>query len=162
MPRDGGVAVRLHIVLMAPALLVGLLSHTPAFAQNAYEEFVEEQIEEFCDYIDCFWFFDHVDYFTGSAAEGSSNSHSVTLSAGEEYLFYAVCDQDCSDVDIFLYDPSGSLVASDSSVHAYTNFPTANAEFEYDAATSGTYRLEVKIYGCTTSTCYYAAEVDVW
>ena len=161
MPRDGGVAVRLHIALMAPALLAGLLSHTPAFAQNEYEEFVEEQIEELCDYIWC-EFLDHVDYFIGSAAEGSSNSHSVEITAGEEYIVYAVCDQDCDDVDIFFYDPSGSLVANDSSAQAHDDFPTASAEFEFEATSSGTYRLEVKIYGCSTSTCYYAAEVDVW
>ena len=88
--------------------------------------------------------------------------HSVTLSAGEEYLFYAVCDQDCGDVDLFLYDPSGSLVATDSSVQAHTDFPTANAEIEYEPTSSGTYRLEVKIYDCTASTCYYGAEVAVW
>ncbi len=122
---------------------------------------LKEQIEEFCDHIECFWF-DYVTNFTGSAAEGSSNSHSLTLSAGEDYLIYAVCDQDCGDVDLFLYDPSGSLVASDTSVQAHDDFPTANADFEFEAPLSGTYRLEVKIYGCTTSTCYYAAEVDVW
>jgi hypothetical protein len=139
-----------------------MLFHTPAFAQNEYEEFVDEQIEEFCDYIDeCFWL-EHVDYFTGSAAKGSGNSHYVTLGVGEWYFIYAVCDQDCDDVDLFLYGPSGSLVASDSSTQAVDDFPTANAGLEFEPTLSGTYRLEVKIYGCTTSTCYYAAEVDVW
>ena len=154
--------MRFRSVLMVPVLLAGMPFHTPAFAQNEYEKFVEEQIEEFCDYIDeCLWL-DHVDFFTGSAAKGSSNSHSVTLGAGEWYLVYAVCDQDCDDVDLFLYDPSGSLVASDSDVQASDDFPTANAGFDFEPTSSGTYRLEVKIYGCTASTCYYAAEVDVW
>lgn len=153
--------MRFRSALTVPVLLAGLFFHTPAFAQNEYEQFVEEQIEELCDYIWCD-FLDHVTNFTGSAAEGSSGSHSLEITAGDGYLIYAVCDQDCDDLDLFLYDPSGSLVASDSSAQAHDDFPTASAEFEFEAPSSGTYRLEVKIYGCATSTCYYNAEVDVW
>ena len=144
--------MRFRSAPMVPVLLACMLFHTPAFAQNEYEQFVLEQIEEFCDHIECFWF-DHVTNFTGSAAEGSSNSHSLTLTAGEEYLIFAVCDQDCDDLDLFLYDSSGSLVASDSSVHGIEDVAAANAEIYFEAPSSGTYRLEVKIYGCTTSSC---------
>jgi len=130
-----------------------MLFHTPAFAQNEYEQFVEDQLYEFCDITLCDFFYEYVTGFTGSAAEGNSNSHSLTLTAGEEYLIFAVCDQDCDDLDLFLYDSSGSLVASDSSVHGIEDVAAANAEIYFEAPSSGTYRLEVKIYGCTTSSC---------
>ena len=152
--------MKFRSALMVPVLFAGIVFHTPTFAQNEYEQYVEEQLEEYCDFTLCDFFFEYVTSFFDSAAEGSTNSHSLTLDAGELYLIFAVCDQDCDDVDLFLYDPSGSLVASDSSVHGKEDLTVANAEILLDSSLSGTYRLDVKIYGCTTSTCYYG--VDVW
>lgn len=53
----------------------------------------------------------------------------------------------------------GVPVASDTSVQAYPEFPAANAEIYFEATASGTYRLDVKIYGCRASTCYYGVDV---
>ena len=154
--------MKFRSALMVPVLFAGIVFHTPTFAQNEYEQYVEEQLEEYCDFTLCDFFYEYVTGFSGSAAEGSTNSHSLTLDAGEEYLVFAVCDQACDDVDLYLYDPSGSLVASDSSVHGIEDLAVANAEIEFEAPLSGTYRLDVRIYGCTTSTCYYGVDVGVW
>jgi hypothetical protein len=47
------------------------------------------------------------------------------LLAGENV--YAVCDQDCSDLDLFLYDEMDTLVASDDQIDAA---PIVTAPYE--------------------------------
>ena len=152
--------------LLACALVFGsgcssAAPDTPAPGLNAYEQYVDDQLDALCEYAECWWL-DFRTGFYGSAAEGATASHYINIESGDGHLFVAVCDQDCADIDLFLYDPAGVLVDSDSSVQAYPEFPTANAEIYFDAAASGTYRLDVKIYGCRASTCYYGVDVGIW
>ena len=52
-------------------------------------------------------------------------------------------------MDMAIYDPSGNLV--DEDVEA-----DANPVLEINGARKGRYRIEVRMYQCTTEPCYYA------
>ncbi|WP_018632863.1 hypothetical protein [Neomegalonema perideroedes] len=85
-----------------------------------------------------------------SAVDSDSNWDSEAyLEAGGRYAVVAVCDVDCSDVDLQVTDSAGSEAASDYSVS-----DTAFARFE--ASETGSFGIQVRMYGCQAPACYAA------
>ncbi|MEA5574502.1 hypothetical protein [Calothrix sp. UHCC 0171] len=83
---------------------------------------------------------------------GRSDYITLNLSAGTSYGIVGVCDRDCRDLDIALYDSRGNLIASDledDDIPAITINPSR----------SGTYRVRVDMANCNTSNCYYGIGV---
>lgn len=70
------------------------------------------------------------------------DSESATMTGyllqGEDV--YATCDDDCQDLDLFLYDDSGALVDADDQIDA---FPIVTAPYE------GTFVVKVAMPSCT-------------
>ena len=87
---------------------------------------------------------------TGSIDEGESDDFHITLGAGD-YVIMGACDEDCDDVDLFLY-VGDSEIDSDVDVD---DFPTLSV----DLAASGRYRIAVSMYGCDVEPCWYAVGV---
>ncbi|HYD86394.1 MAG TPA: hypothetical protein VEA80_02865 [Vitreimonas sp.] len=58
------------------------------------------------------------------------------------------CDQNCTDLDLYVIDEDGNTVASDASVDAS---PTVT----FGALEGRTYRLRAKMYTCAQNPCYY-------
>ncbi|PZO35304.1 MAG: hypothetical protein DCF17_18895 [Shackletoniella antarctica] len=90
-----------------------------------------------------------------SAAIAQAQSRVDWLSSGENIMYdgylydgeavYAVCDDDCSDLDLFLYDAeTGDLVASDTLEDA---IPVVIAPYE------GNFLIEVVMAGCSLEPC---------
>jgi len=73
----------------------------------------------------------------------------VTLGGGADYAIVAVCDEDCDDMDLAVYDPNGNMVDEDVE-------SDANPVLEINGARSGQYRVEVRMYQCSSEPCYYA------
>ncbi len=83
---------------------------------------------------------------------GRSDYITVNLSAGTSYGIVGVCDRDCRDLDIALYDSRGKRIASDlgdDDIPAITINPYS----------SGTYRVKVDMASCDTRNCYYGIGV---
>ncbi|MBD2606768.1 hypothetical protein H6G81_20075 [Scytonema hofmannii FACHB-248] len=83
---------------------------------------------------------------------GRSNYITVNLSAGTSYGMVGVCDRDCRDLDISLYDSRGNRIASDlgdDDIPAITINPSR----------SGTYQVKVDMASCNTQACYYGIGV---
>lgn len=72
--------------------------------------------------------------------EGESTSFSAYFLAGED--IFASCDEDCGDVDLYLYTPSGRLVDSDT---LDDDFPIVTAPKD------GDYRVKVTMFDCDFS-----------
>jgi hypothetical protein len=60
-----------------------------------------------------------------------------------------VCDNDCSDLDITMYDPQGNEVAQDVLTD---DKPVAS----HTARRSGRYRATISMASCSTGACFYA------
>ncbi|MBE9140844.1 hypothetical protein IQ254_27205 [Nodosilinea sp. LEGE 07088] len=76
-------------------------------------------------------------------ASGETITYDGYLLAGESV--YASCDDDCADLDIYLYDAnSGNLVASDSLIDAV---PVVVAPYE------GNFFIEVVMASCVNNPC---------
>jgi hypothetical protein len=97
---------------------------------------------------------------TTASSAAANTAHDLWLNHGDSYTltgqFYAnetifgVCDVDCSDLDINLYDSTGSLVSSDTLTD---DTPVVVAPY------NGVYSVEVIMTSCShVSGC--AAQVD--
>jgi hypothetical protein len=70
----------------------------------------------------------------------------------QHHKIVGVCDRDCRDLDIALYDSRGNLIASDlgdDDIPAITINPSR----------SGTYQVKVDMASCDTRNCYYGIGV---
>ena len=71
---------------------------------------------------------------------------------------YAICDEDCSDIDLYLYNEDGSVAYDDygNAVSDITTdaFPSITAPYE------GTYQIEAYMSSCSTSICSISVSSD--
>ncbi|MBD0262461.1 MAG: hypothetical protein ICV78_06950 [Tolypothrix sp. Co-bin9] len=92
------------------------------------------------------------DPFIDALDHGRSDYITVNLRAGTSYGIVGVCDRDCRDLDISLYDSRGNRIASDlgdDDIPAITINPSR----------SGTYQVKVDMASCNTQACYYGIGV---
>jgi len=81
-----------------------------------------------------------------------SQTFNVNLRSGISYAFVGVCDEDCQDIDLRVYDENGSLVDSDTGADDY---PLVTVSPRW----SGQFQVKVTMANCTASTCYYGMGV---
>ncbi len=91
---------------------------------------------------------------TGFLRNGGNQSISLNLKGGATYVILGVCDQDCNDMDLVLYDASGTVIGADQ---APDDVPLVSAE----PTSSGSFRLEVSIPSCSIEPCGFGVLVFV-
>jgi hypothetical protein len=89
----------------------------------------------------------------GTSERGGLNNDreekfSLSLSEGMNYQLIGVCDNDCEDMDLVVYDPSGGEVDSD-------RLTDALPILDFTAAFSGEYRVAVDMVSCSLDPCAY-------
>lgn len=92
------------------------------------------------------------DYEVGSLRSGETSTFPVTLNSGIEYRLLSACDNDCSDIDIVVYDESGNQVASDT---GRNDKPVVTVIPRW----TGRFRIKVTMYKCSNSPCAYGIGV---
>lgn len=88
-----------------------------------------------------------IDERTGLVGSGDAIRFSLGLEPGR-YGGVAVCDYDCSDVDLVVFDDDGATLASDV---LEDDFPIINLEIPE----ASTLTFEVRMVDCSTATCGY-------
>ena len=81
-------------------------------------------------------------------AHRRSDTIRINLRAGKSYAIVGVCDRDCQDLDIVLYDSAGNRIASD-----FKNDDTPTIIVNPNR--SGAYRIRVNMANCNNNPCYY-------
>ncbi|OQW63509.1 MAG: hypothetical protein A4S17_07130 [Proteobacteria bacterium HN_bin10] len=87
--------------------------------------------------------------FSGGLQPGQTWDVPTQMQVGYEYQIVGVCDRDCSDLDLRLFDGNGGLIIEDTATSSRPNvgvIPT----------TSGMFTVQVHMYACTVAPCYYA------
>jgi hypothetical protein len=79
-------------------------------------------------------------------------SFQMTLIQGTTYAIVAVCDDDCSRLQLTLLTPSGSEIAKERNSES---LPTLH----FTPATTMSYGIRVVIEGCRWNPCWYAVAV---
>jgi hypothetical protein len=134
------------------ALLLALVA--PLSAQNEYEEQVLAQLEVAAEF-----FIDNgyepLVWDSGSLRDDARQQFTVTLEEGMSYALVGVCDEDCSDLDLGLFDGEGLLVVEDTEID---DAPL----IEFTVTQGGDFTLDVTMYECSVEPCYYGIAVFGW
>jgi hypothetical protein len=134
------------------ALAALLLVPAGAAAQSEWEQQVLDQIRTMGTAVAAEGYALVGDVHTGSLYAQASDDFNLTLQAGIHYVLVAVCDNDCPDIDLALYDGSGDQLDSDYQDDAY---PVVEASPNRTAS----YRVHVYMADCTTGPCFYGVGV---
>jgi hypothetical protein len=85
---------------------------------------------------------------TGSLDNGESEMVSVRLNIGTLYQIMGACDNDCTDLDLTLYNAAGTEIDSDLQVDDY---PVVSVE----PGRTQSYRVKVTMARCSAEPCRY-------
>lgn len=147
-------------VLLPVSLLAVLASCSPSSSSSAstgsgtdrFRAYIDTALNTRADYHLKNNGYGRVDGVTkvGLLKDGEYTNLDVTLVVGRDYRLVGVCDQDCADLDMKLYNKSGSLVASDTSTD---DIPLVDVS----PVAAGDYTLKVSMADCNNSRsgCYY-------
>ncbi|HVZ98706.1 MAG TPA: hypothetical protein VG841_00160 [Caulobacterales bacterium] len=90
--------------------------------------------------------------FAGGLVQRQSRTFPVTLRAGQDYRFVGVCDSNCHDLDMRLYDANNDLVAEDAMTD---DVPVLHVV----PRATGVHSVVVSMYRCAGPNCYFAFNV---
>jgi hypothetical protein len=130
-----------------PVLLLFVLS-APASADQ-YEDQVLAQLSEASRV------FRSAGY-TALMGDGGTLDHqyyedySVELATGVTYAIVGVCDEDCYDLDLEMYDGYGDLIVKDDTDD---DAPVV----EFTVTQGGVFTLRVTMFHCEANPCYFGA-----
>lgn len=89
----------------------------------------------------------------GSLNDDAKSSHEMTVVGGVDYVLFGACDNDCTDLDLIVYDQSGNVVRRDIATDD-------NPVVTFTAPRSGKYRIEVVMAICATEPCRYGLQLN--
>ena len=87
----------------------------------------------------------------GALDDDESEPVSIPLGAGEDIVLVGICDGDCSDFDLTLFDPSGNQVSADLQIDDVPIIRTT-------PKSTGRYSVTVQMAECTIDPCRYAIQ----
>jgi hypothetical protein len=87
-----------------------------------------------------------------SLYEGRSDEYNFTLKSGWDYQIVSVCDQDCGDIDLCLYDQNGNKIGCDETSD---DVPVIAVSPKW----TGKFELRVTMYDCDINPCSFAIAV---
>ena len=134
--------------IAAAALLLPATAHS----QGNWQQVVSSQISRAAGFFGERGYERTHDIYNGSLADHESESMTLNLHAGTTYALIGVCDQDCTDIDLRLYDSDGDEVDSDLKTDDKPIVQVA-------PHVTGEYRVKVTMASCSTSPCFYGVGV---
>jgi hypothetical protein len=131
------------LILAAPAVL---------YAQDRWEGQVRSQIATVTALAQELGFSATSESFRGQLNAGGSDTLTVTLDETREHIIAAVCDEDCTDVDLVLTELSGGEIVADL---AADDRPM----LAVPAGHRGAHVLRVEMAACSIEPCRYEIAV---
>ncbi len=92
------------------------------------------------------------DVFFESLDNGKYAYYSVDLEAGVEYQIVAVCDEDCGDIDMCIFDGNANELDCDKTDD---DIPI----LIFTATKTGEHSIWVKMYDCTINPCKFGIAI---
>jgi hypothetical protein len=144
--------VFMHAARCLVVLSAFLLIPAQAKAQDEWEQQVLEQIGILGDVLSSDGFSLNAETPRGSLKSEASESFTLTLESGLEYLLVGACDVDCTDIDLIVFDEAGNDVDSDYEEDDAPVLPVTPSRTQ-------TYQIHVYMANCTSEPCWYAVGV---
>ena len=140
-----------RFVFSLASLALVLLSST-AYAQDEFRQVVESKLyRQMADLGNRGYEITYGPY-TDRLNQGDQTSLTLNLDGHRDYAISAVCDQDCSDLDLYVYDENGDLIASDVEPNGYPHVlvsPKWTVQFT----------AVITMESCRFQPCYYGVGV---
>lgn len=141
---------------LAPAVVLALLASTglatPVQAQSEWAEQVRFQLDLVKTFAESVGWQQTHDYRIESLRDDESDYYTADMRDGWEYRIVAFCDEDCSDIDLYLEDENGNELDSDVSTN---DVPI----IECRPAWNGEFRIRVRMYECSVEPCWFGVGV---
>ncbi len=126
---------------------------TTAHAQDRWERVVRQQLEQVGQATERNGYTMATDIYQGRLDDDASTNLTVSLERGKDYVMWGVCDQDCTDIDLVIYDSDGDEVDSDLQTD---DKPLVHVIPPRD----GRYKIKVSMVACSANPCRYG--VGLW
>jgi hypothetical protein len=138
---------------LAAAAVIGILAAGPAAGQAAvYRNTLDRQMATATEHYQGQGFSLAGGPYYGSTAVGERQRFAFPVQVGFEYVFYGVCDQDCTDVDMRLFNAAEANLGQDVLTDDRPAIPFA-------ATASGIVFIETAMATCSTATCFTSVQV---
>lgn len=124
----------------------------PSNAQSRYVDQIKEQLINAAIVLGLDDYSLSHDPYIDTLSSRDLDTLTLTLYRGISYQIIGVCDSDCSDIDMFLYDDNGNMIDSDESSD---DIPIVQVTPRWTA----TFEVELNMYQCSSSYCYYGIGV---
>ena len=128
------------------AALAALLLATPAAAQS-----LGSRMAQFDSAAGSSGFSLAAGPFSGSLGDDETTRFAFPIVVGVDFSVVAVCDNDCSDLDLRAYDASGRLVVENVAVDALPEVVLSSSQNEIAF-------IEVVMASCASEPCYWQAK----
>lgn len=139
---------RLSSIAVTVALVWIAVEPDPAGAQSRYSAQVEFQFSLIRAFAESVEFSQVHKPILSSLRDDAEESQTISLEGDMECRIMALCDADCSDVDLFVVDPSGREVGSDT---GSSDAPIVSIR----TVEGGEYQVRVRMAVCREQPCYY-------
>ena len=134
------------------ALGISLSASSAAGQQNQFEQQVRQQLNKIGTNLESKGFELTHQVHTGGLKQGANEGVTVRLESGVKYALVGVCDEDCKDLDLRLFDSARREVAQDV---GEDDVPVV----EIQAQKSGEYTVRVEMAACVEEPCAYGIGV---
>lgn len=127
-------------------LLFSAVSAASLYAQTS-TEVVWEQLQEAYD--DAYEMgYSVKNYIIGGLDSNEDVTWFFNFNAFTNYRLVSVCDEDCADIDLYLYDSDENLI--------YSNTEEDNSPvLTLTPTQSGVHKIKISMYACSLEPCYY-------
>lgn len=125
---------------------------TSGIAQDSYQEQVDEMLNT-AEIVARSRGYSTTHYrHHGRLNSGEYRNVTLQLDKGVEYMIVGQCDEDCSDIDIWLYDESDNQIDEDT---LSDDTPVVIVTPRW----TGRFSYTIKMYACSIEPCYYGVGV---
>jgi hypothetical protein len=138
------IGTLLALLLAAPSLLSAQIR-----ALDQFQQTVNRELRRYEDVLDVSEMTHEV--FYGELRDDAERTLTVTLDSGTDYLVLGVCDEDCTDLDLRLYQGSTQI---DEDV-ALDDYPVVRVT----PSATREYRVEVIMATCSVNPCRFGVAV---
>lgn len=129
-------------------LLSGILLSAQPVAAQSYTNVVWEQLQTAYATADQRGYSTR-NYIVGKLNQDESDTWTFEFSPSVDYHIVSVCDGDCRDIDLFVYDENDNEIAADDDVD---DNPSVNFT---PTKTGARYSIEVVMFECSVDPCYF-------
>jgi hypothetical protein len=138
---------------LAVVLVAALLAPASAHAQDSrWHRQVSSQLDRYGTVLSDRGYRLTQDVRSGSLDDDEDEYFTLELEADRAYVLVGVCDEDCTDVDLRLFDAEGTEIDSDLEADDY---PVV----EVRPGRTTRFRVKVIMATCSTSPCFYGVGV---